>query len=118
MFRYLQTHDIMAYTERRTMRPVTVHMRAGSTGKAAVNELCLNPRHWRSRIDGITLRGDVMVVNCRPCRILYARMWRDLGLTEYDYPKTDSGPLCNASESGYLDSRSEEHTSELQSLRH
>lgn len=86
------------------MRPVTVHMRAGSTGKAAVNELCLNPRHWRSRIDGITLRGDVMVVNCRPCRILYARMWRDLGLTEYDYPKTDSGPLCNASESGYLDS--------------
>lgn len=26
------------------------------------------------------------------------------GEPEYDYPQTDSGPLCHAEESGYLDS--------------
>lgn len=60
------------------MRPVTIHFRAGAAGKARVNELCLNVRHWRVRTDGITLRTDIHIVNCRRCRILYSRLWTDM----------------------------------------
>lgn len=59
---------------KRVIKQKTTHMRAGSSGRAAINALCLASRYWYKNQMGIALRDDIMIVNCARCRRIYAKL--------------------------------------------